>query len=161
MKMIVGNLYAQEDISFYPEAIKKALDYIKTHDLLNHELGRFPLDGDNVILQVMETTTQPREERRAEIHKNYIDLQFMVKGKSKFGYYPTLQKLEVDEDLLEEKDNLFFKYNKDIRESIIECLDGTYIVMFPGEVHIPSIMVDGPETIKKVVMKIKMTEVSK
>lgn len=80
--MIFGNIKSNENISSYPKAIQKAIQYLKENDLVNAVPGRYELDGDNMILQVLDVETTERCNLRPEVHETYIDVQFLAKGKN-------------------------------------------------------------------------------
>lgn len=156
--MIFGNINNLEDIKIYPEIIQKALVYLKENDLVNKETGVYPIDGDNLILQVIDTETSMRDEKRPEVHRKYIDVQFLAKGKEKIAFYPDSNNSEIDEELLKERDIIFYKNNNE-RESVVEMEPGCFAIFFPNDVHIPAIAVEGPLKIRKVVMKVKYSEI--
>ena len=64
--MIYGNVnneFFGQQVAILPKPLGDALRFLKTADLANHEAGRFPmnLNGVDVILQVMDLETKPRE----------------------------------------------------------------------------------------------------
>lgn len=67
------------------QAIQKAINYLKENDLVAMETGRYELDGDNMILQVLDVQTTERCNLRPEVHETYIDVQFLAKGKEKWS----------------------------------------------------------------------------
>lgn len=153
--MITGNIYANEDLTIYPQAIQKAIHFLKTHDMAAHEPGRFELDGDSMILQVLDLTTGPRETLRPEVHRKYVDVQFLAAGgPEKIGCYPDMGDNEIDEELLAARDIIFYKNNPKAREGIIEMQVGTYAAFFPWDVHIPAIQVGEAAPIRKIVIKV-------
>jgi len=79
--MIFGNIKSNENRTSYPEAIQKAIKYLSENDLVNMAPGRYELDGDNMILQVLDVETTERCNLRPEVHRTYIDVQFLAKGK--------------------------------------------------------------------------------
>lgn len=155
--MIFGNIKADENISSYPKAIQKAINYLKENDLVAMEPGRYELDGDNMILQVLDVQTGDRSTLRPEVHRTYIDVQFLAKGKEKIGCYPDMGDNEVDEDLLETRDLIFYKNNENARETHLEMEEGSYAVFYPHDVHIPAIAKDESMTIRKIVIKVKVS----
>ena len=78
--MISGNIYESSELALLPEPLRRAVNFLKENDLAHHEPGRFELDGENMILQVLDVTTKPREELRPECHRRYIDVQFLAAG---------------------------------------------------------------------------------
>lgn len=157
-KVIFGNINNLEDIKIYPEIIQKALVYLKETDLVSKETGAYPIDGENLILQVIDLETSMRSEKRPEVHRKYIDIQFLVSGKEKIAFYPDSKNSEIDEELLEERDIIFYK-NGNERESVVEMEPGCFAIFFPNDVHIPAIAVEEPLKIRKVVMKVKYSEI--
>lgn len=155
--MIFGNINCKEDISSYPKAIQKAINYFKENDLVAKAPGRYELDGDNMILQVLDVETTERCNLRPEVHETYIDVQFLAKGKELIGCYPDMGDNIVDENLLETRDLIFYKNNENARETLLEMQEGSYAVFYPHDVHIPAIIKDESMTIRKIVMKVKIS----
>lgn len=157
--MFTGNIYSQDSFDYYPEAIQKAIRYLKEHDLASQEPGRFELDGDRLILQVLDQTTKPREELRPEVHRKYVDVQFLAAGgPERIGWYPDLLDNEIEEELLESRDIIFYKNNEKAAESIIEMRPGSFAAFFPSDVHIPAIQCEKPAAIRKIVLKVAVAE---
>lgn len=155
--MIFGNIKSNENISSYPKAIQKAIQYLKENDLVNAVPGRYELDGDNMILQVLDVETTERCNLRPEVHETYIDVQFLAKGKELIGCYPDMGDNEVDENLLETRDLIFYKNNENTRETHLEMEEGSYAVFYPHDVHIPAIMKEESMVIRKIVIKVKVS----
>lgn len=158
--MISGNIYESSHLAIYPAAIQRAVNYLKDHaeELATRETGRFELDGENLILQVLDQTTAPRENLRPECHRRYVDVQFLAAGgPERIGWYPDLGDNEVDEDLLDTpRDIKFYKNNANAREGVIEMQVGSYAMFFPWDVHIPAIQVGEPAYIRKIVLKVAL-----
>lgn len=157
--MISGNINEQSNLSYLPDALRRAVQYLKEHDLAAHEPGRFELEGDDMILQVLDLTTAPRCDLRPECHRKYIDVQFLAAGgPERIGWYPDLGGNEIDEDLLDTpRDICFYKNNAAASEGIIEMRPGSYAMFFPWDVHIPAIAVDTPSSIRKIVIKVALS----
>ena len=155
--MIFGNIKSNENISSYPKAIQKAIQYLKENDLVNAVPGRYELAGDNMILQVLDVETTERCNLRPEVHETYIDVQFLAKGKELIGCYPDMGDNEVDENLLETRDLIFYKNNENARETHLEMEEGSYAVFYPHDVHIPAIMKEESMVIRKIVIKVKVS----
>lgn len=155
--MIFGNIKSNENISSYPKAIQKAINYLKENDLVAMAPGRYELDGDNMILQVLDVETSERSNLRPEVHRTYIDVQFLAKGKERIGCYPDMGNNEIDEELLETRDIIFYKNNENVRETYLEMEEGSYAVFYPHDVHIPAIIKDESMTIRKIVIKVKVS----
>lgn len=154
--MIYGNIYSKETATAYTPVIRKALEILRTTDVSDMHHGKYPLDGDKLILQINEITTGPKETKRLEVHRDYIDVQYMVHGHELIGFYPDCKDGAVQEDLLEENDVLFYEDRSDVNELMLPMTDGCYAVFFPEDVHRPGCMMNAPEDVKKIVLKIRV-----
>ena len=152
--MIFGNLENLGNITMYPEAIQKALSYLKEHDFTDMPSGNYELQGRDLYAQVFERMTVPAEQSEAEVHRKYIDLQYLVRGHEQIGYAPDVLTYEVKEDKLEEKDVLFYKNVE--RETFLEMKEKDFAVFFPNDIHRPTCMYEEQEVVKKVVLKISV-----
>ena len=99
----VNNAFFEQQAAVLPGPLKKALHVLKDMDLANHETGAFPmaLDGVEMILQVMDLETSPREAHEPEIHRKYVDLQLLVSGGPEVHtFFPDGGKETVKDDRL-------------------------------------------------------------
>ena len=154
--MIYGSINAKETGTAYTPMIRKALDVLRTTDATDMQPGKYPLDGDKLILQVNEVTTGPKSTKRPEVHKDYIDVHYLVRGHELIGFYPDLKDSAVLEDQLAENDVLFYQEREDTREVMLPMTEGCYAVFFPEDVHRPDCMTNAPEEVKKIVLKIRV-----
>ncbi|MBE7719254.1 MAG: DUF386 domain-containing protein [Lacrimispora celerecrescens] len=154
--MIYGHIGSAETEKAYTEKIRKAISILRETDVTEMHHGKYPLDGENLILQINEVTTGPAEEKRPEVHRKYIDVQYMVRGHELIGFYPDCGDGEVLEDLLEENDVLFYKERDDVNELMLPMTEGCYAIFFPEDVHRPCCQMGAPEAIKKIVLKVKV-----
>ena len=86
--MIYGHIHTSESAAAYSETIRKAIQILRETDVTDMHHGKYPLDGDRLILQINEVTTGPKETKRPEVHRKYIDVQYMVHGHEYIGFYP-------------------------------------------------------------------------
>lgn len=159
--MISGNIHEKSELGLLPAPLRRAVKFLQDNDLNAHEPGRFELDGDRMILQVLDLETAPREGLRPECHRRYIDVQFLASGgPERIGWYPDLGDSEVDEDLLDTpRDIRFYKNNPGVREGVIEMQPGSYAMFFPWDVHIPAIQAGAePAKIRKIVIKVALED---
>lgn len=155
--MIFGNVHSKEDISIYPQAFQKAIQYLKETDFVNMECGAYHIDGDDMIAHVFETTTVQRETKRPEVHAECIDIHFVVKGCEKDCYFMDMGDNVIDEDKFEELDVGFFKPNPKMLESSAVLQEGCYAAFFPADAHVPACSVKEDIPIKKVLIKLKVS----
>ncbi|MEG0339618.1 MAG: YhcH/YjgK/YiaL family protein, partial [Oscillospiraceae bacterium] len=162
--MIAGSIYSdtEQSLCILPKPLQNAIKFLQDTDLISEKAGRYEieLDGVPVVLQILDITTAPREQLRAEIHRANIDVQFLAMGgPERAMWYPDLNDNEVDEDLLDTpRDILFYRNNSNVRENTIELNIGSYAIYFPWDVHIPAVQVgDVPSNIRKIVLKIPLS----
>ncbi|MCL1939143.1 MAG: YhcH/YjgK/YiaL family protein [Desulfovibrionaceae bacterium] len=136
----------------YPKAFDTAIAYLRNNDLLNLEEGKYPIDGDKIFAMIQKTTTAPVSERRYELHRDYIDIQVLLKGREQHWYSIAYPATKPTEDLLDSKDLAFHPAPENALSLIVSPWQ--YIVYLPCELHCPACSVDGPESIFKAVLKI-------
>lgn len=151
--MIFSSIYARDHAGKYPKAIQTALEYLRTHDFISMETGVYEIQGKEIYAQVMDAQTGPADTKRPEVHKKYIDVQFLASGKERLGFTPDTGSYEVDERL-EDKDLIFYKAVEN--EGFIEATPGCYSIFFPEDVHRPAVAAGEPMTIRKVVVKVSV-----
>ncbi|MCW3110231.1 MAG: hypothetical protein JWQ09_4737, partial [Segetibacter sp.] len=63
----------------------KAFNFLKTHDLPNLKPGSYVIDSGNVIATVSELNPKEKDQVNFEAHRNFNDLQYVIKGKVQMG----------------------------------------------------------------------------
>lgn len=152
--MIFSSIYANDNTKCYPDAIRKAIDYVTKTDFSKLEDGRQEIDGDNLFAKVFHLTSKQVEETHLELHKQYVDVQFWLNGEELCGVAPyTGEGVCVEANVQED---LYFY--KDIgNEFFIHATKGCYAVFFPNDAHRPGICIDGqPLDYRKVVVKVSV-----
>lgn len=134
--------------------LHKALAYLQETDFSKLPVGRYEVDGDNIYFMVSEYDTKPKEEKKAETHIKYIDIQYIVKGEEKIHYTDYNSNLEITEDKRVEKDGIFYNTTADVDSLLLR--EDMLGVLFPWEVHRPGCNVgENSVFVKKVVFKVK------
>ncbi|MFB6317862.1 YhcH/YjgK/YiaL family protein [Saccharicrinis sp. FJH54] len=133
------------------ERIKKGLEYIQKTDFSLLEDGKYTIDGDAIFAAVSHYSTKPVEEAKTENHRNYIDIQYVVKGQEKIGYAP-YKGQEPSVAYNSEKDVSFY----DCPVSLFTMNEGSFAIFFPDDIHTPGVAVTGPGNVMKVVVKIRV-----
>ncbi|MBX9046018.1 YhcH/YjgK/YiaL family protein [Enterobacter ludwigii] len=154
--MILGHI-SQPNPCRLPQAIEKALDFLRTTDFTALAPGVVDIDGRNIFAQVLDLTTQTWDENRPEVHRRYLDIQFLAWGEEKIGVAIDTGNNEISESLLEQRDIIF--YHDSENESFIEMTPGSYAIFFPQDVHRPACIKNKVSAIRKIVVKVAISEI--
>ena len=154
--MIFGHVNDLEAaFAWLPKPLGMVVDHLKNTDFSKLPAGNYDLQGTDVYVQVIDLTTKPFAETRPEVHRQYIDVQFLVSGHEKIGVASETGKNVVAEDLLATRDLLFYTGAKN--ESMLTMIPGSFAVFMPSDVHRPACAFDQPEAIRKVVVKVRVS----
>ncbi|AGI31312.1 TPA: YhcH/YjgK/YiaL family protein [Mannheimia haemolytica] len=78
--MFFGHI-SQVKANRYPPAIQIALNYLKNTDFDAMEAGVYELKGRQIYVQVLDLNTKSKHEFQPEVHRNYLDVQYLHRGK--------------------------------------------------------------------------------
>jgi len=149
--MIIVKLENAELYSFISERISMALNYIKQTDFSKMEPGKHEIDGENIFAFVNDYKTKDPLECNFETHKKYIDVQFVARGVEFMGYAP-LNDQKIITPYNEENDITFYNGEK----SFTKVSEGMFAIFFPNDVHMPGAKKGDPQSVRKVVVKVKV-----
>ena len=149
--MILASLRAKDAGAQYPAAIQTALDFLKKEDTAALPVGRYELDGDNIFVLIQDQTTAAPEAKRAESHRNYLDIQYLFTGEEMQGYAPLLPGVKGEEPA--GKDNIF--YDTVEGEQFVHLKPGDFTIFFSNDIHRPNCTDGEPQQIHKAVVKIR------
>jgi YhcH/YjgK/YiaL family protein len=133
------------------ENLKKGFEFLKNTDLSFLEAGRYDIEGKDIFALVSEYDSKAHQDCRLEAHQTYADIQYIVSGREAIGF-TTLKNQVVTAVYNPEKDIVFF--SGETSPLILET--GMFAVFFPQDIHRPCMQTDGPEKVKKVVIKVRM-----
>ena len=149
--MIFDNIENAKLYEKLNEKFEKAFNFLKNTDLKNIEDGKYEIQNDEIYANIQSLKTKPQEEKRFEVHRKYIDIQYVIKGKEKMGYGLLKDFSEIEEKYDDNKDVEFLKGEK---FNFVDVEEGNFVIFYPQDVHAPMLAVDKPEEIKKVIVKI-------
>jgi biofilm protein TabA len=115
--------------------------------------GKYPIDSDNAYAMISAGPPKKLEDVKWESHKKYIDLQYVISGKIKIGIAP-VAKATVTEPYSESRDAA--NYNVDGK--YLTATPKEFFLFFPQDAHRPDIKVEGADSLKKLVIKIRYKE---
>ena len=149
--MIFGNLAFIQRYTSLEDGIIKCFEYAKTHDLKNLTPGSYPIDGNNLFVNIVEYTTTLSEERFWEAHKYYIDLHLMLDGSEQIDI--NFIKNMEQKPFIEEND--FLPLEGPIN-SMVRLSPNDFLICYPEDAHRTAIQIEKDSQIKKAIFKIKL-----
>lgn len=149
--MILGDLQSLSAAGL-PPVLLDALTLALAADVQNNAPGRYVLKGDDLFMNVMQFATQPPQEKKAELHECYIDIQLLLAGEERilFGLPGSARQCE---DVHVEEDYQLCSEIAD--EQVVTLKPEMFAVFMPGEPHKPGCVVKDAVEIKKVVIKVR------
>jgi len=125
-----------------------AFAFVKRGDLASLPPGTYEIDDRRVYALVQDYDTKLAAEGRWEAHRRYIDLQYVVSGAERFGCAPSgrMAAGPYDEDTDMERPVGAGEF--------VTLLAGEFIVLWPGEAHMPGMAIGQPAAVRKIVVKI-------
>ena len=146
--MILDNL---ENLrSYFPlhHGFAKAFDFLCRADLNVLQPGKYTIDGENIFAIIVNEKGKDKEDGSLEIHRKYIDIQFVLSGTDEMGWKPKGLCSCPQDNFDEDKDLQFFN---DKPDSWIAVQPNSYAIFFPEDAHMAMF---SEEIIHKVIIKI-------
>lgn len=109
-----------------------------------------PLSGRNKIL-VQANTTKAAEGQLLEAHREFLDIQYILKGGETVGWAP-IDKLTLDGEFNTAKDKGMYAGPCDF----LDIRAGYCYVVFPEDAHMPGSHLDKPQEYVKLVVKLEV-----
>ena len=140
-----------KDLGRYAPVIPGLEEAIKAvSELKSMEPGTVPLSGGNKIL-VQQGTTKSAEGQLLEAHREFLDIQYIVKGSEVVGWAP-VDTLTLDGEFNTVKDKGMYSGKCDF----MNIAEGYCYVVFPEDAHMPGSHLDVPTEYQKLVIKLKV-----
>ncbi|NTX85993.1 uncharacterized protein, YhcH/YjgK/YiaL family [Citrobacter youngae] len=149
--MMSGDLQSQLSAGLHP-VLQQALTQAVAAKPQDKAPGRYELQGENVFMNVMQFVTQQPEQKKAELHEQYIDIQVLLAGEERILFGMTDSARQCDEMHVEDDYQLCSEIAD---EQAIVLKPGRFAIFMPGEPHKPGCVVQAPMDIKKVVIKVR------
>ena len=128
-----------------------ALEHITPEFLAGVGYERVSLKGDDVHATRFTYETVPEEESFFEAHKKYLDIHIMVEGSEGVEIAPPGALQEFDR--VEAND--FYAYRGEGDYKLV-LSPGDFLVVFPNDAHRIKMQLETPETVSKVVFKVRI-----
>ena len=114
---------------------------------------RVELKGGDVYATRFTYETVPAEDTFFEAHRKFLDIHIMVRGSEGVEIAPPETLTEFDRT--EASD--FYAY-RGRGHYKLTLSPGDFLVVFPGDAHRIKMRLDGPETVSKVVFKVRIID---
>jgi YhcH/YjgK/YiaL family protein len=131
----------------------KVFTFLKNTNLDTIAPGKYVIDGDNAFVSVSEAPVKEFEATKWEAHKKYIDIQYIIRGKEKMGVVAIDKVKPIDK--FDDAKDLGFYTAPESEAKYYEANPEAFLVFFPADAHRPCIKIEGTDTDKKLVVKIK------
>jgi len=151
--MIVDTLAEAARYEALHPGFRAAFDFLRDTDLASLAEGRTVIDGDRLFALTQSYETRPAAGGQLEAHRAYIDIQFIVSGEECIGYAP-LGEQPVSTPFDAEKDIGFYHGDS----SFVKLSAGMFAVFFPHDAHLPGRHLVVSSQVKKVVLKVLLTQ---
>ena len=119
----------------------------------NIENGVYQLNP-RVKAIVSEYETKPQNPNGYEAHRQYIDIQYLLKGTEKLCSSP-LEHLTETKPYSEDDDYALYD-NPTVPPQEMHIGAGYFAIFYPQDGHMPQLSIDTPTKVKKVVVKVKI-----
>jgi YhcH/YjgK/YiaL family protein len=150
--MILTTLVEADALSVLEPGIGAGLRWLRGFDPAVPD-GRHEIDGDDVFALVSTYATGPATEKRFETHRLYLDLQYVAAGTERILHAPA-HGLAVEAPYDEAKDIAFYAEPRASSSLLLRA--GDLAVFHPADAHKPGCMAGGRDTVRKVVVKVRL-----
>ena len=151
--MITCNLADIQKYDYAGERFRKAFAFLAGTDLMALTPGTEITVAEGELAKIQEYTTDPEETRRFETHRDYFDIQFVVKGEEFVGIVPA--KGLIPDGGYSEADDIQYYQNPPKHGGAV-LRDGDFVIVPPTDAHRPNCMTDKQCTVRKIVVKVKV-----
>lgn len=151
--MITNNLSKIDEYDYKNERFQTAFEFLRNTDLMALTPGtEIPL-GPGVLAKVQEYTTDPEETRKFETHRDYFDIQFVVKGEEFIGIVPAAGL--IPNGTYDPSTDIQYYQNPPKHGGAV-LRDSDFVIIPPHDAHRPNCQVMGPSLVRKIVVKVKV-----
>ena len=149
--MILDTLHNAHRYHSLNPAFRAAFEFLVRPDLATLAPGRIPVDGDRVYAIVQQSPGRQRDQAPLELHRKYIDIQYLLAGTEEMGWRPTPDCHHPKAPFDPAKDIGFFH---DAPQSWFTVPPACFVIFFPEDAHSASV---SPGPLHKVVMKVAIS----
>jgi len=127
----------------------QAFKFLQETDLATIATGVHEIEGKNLFAIVSEAAGTTKDNYKLEVHRKYIDIQYVISGTDHMGWKDLALCNEPNDPYNEEREAAFFP---DKTENWFDVPAGSFTIFYPDDAH--AAMVTGERVVRKVVLKI-------
>ena len=139
----------REQVGRNQEAWDAAHAFLLRQDLDTLSPGVYPITDNGVYAIVSEYET--KQESKYEAHRAYVDIQYVTSGQE-YIYNGNLDGFVSLNGYDKDKDIIFFSDKDSVDRYVADS--NVMFIFFPSDAHKPSVAIEGPSSVRKVVVKI-------
>ncbi len=132
-------------------SLDRAIAYLGSTDLNRLVMGRNEVDGDNVYINRFDYKTIPEEEAAWEGHRDYADIHVVLSGEEKIAVTDASLLRAGEYDAAGD----FIPYEGPA-VSWMTMREGDILIVFPEDVHMVKVQLQGASEVKKAVFKVRV-----
>lgn len=148
LTMILGSVGEFADFYKMHPLFGQAFDFLQRSNFSKMEPGLYVLMEGQLTATLMDVEGKQPKDAKLEAHKQFIDIQLVVKGCETMGWSPLASCTHEIAGYNAEKDISFYN---DPASSYITVNPGECVIFYPNDCHAPCI---GEGPIRKVVVKV-------
>ena len=153
--MLLGDLSRADYAKSLPPVFARLCEKLKSLDLANLPLGWQDLE-DGIRMNVMAFETSPAEDKKAEMHRKFIDIQLLISGTEMIEYGLSEPDLTKFDEYREEDDYQLTEMIDHKNDLVLQ--PNMFAIFLPYEPHKPGNSVNGKNAqLKKLVVKVPVT----
>lgn len=128
------------------------LKQIQEFSFEDYQKGRFEISGNDFFGIGLEYETRDASECLWEAHRKYLDVHVILEGEE-LVQITQLDHTKETKEYDPEGDYALFEGEK---EQVIHLKKGTFLALYPNEVHRTAVSVSGVSSVKKIVFKLNL-----
>ena len=134
------------------KGFQKAIEFLLRPDLNELSVDKYEIDGDRVYAMVAKNPGRKKEDALLEIHKEYIDIQLVLKGTDEMGWRSITSCKHPSGEYNKKSDILFYE---DEPIAWLPVESGFFVIFFPEDAHMPLI---SSSQLHKVIVKVAVKQ---
>jgi biofilm protein TabA len=125
----------------------QAFQYLQSLEYIGLVPGKYEISGESVYVLIQDYMTGGKKDR-LEAHRRYVDIHFIVKGIESIGI-ANVNDLEAG--VYDDQTHYVPMMGA---LDFVSLREGSFMVLYPQDAHMPGVAINTPQPIKKVVIKV-------